>query len=446
MRKLILLTVCLLIYESVYAQECTITLRNLDVTMASVSALSGEKTHFVDSIKATGKGIFSFQLPPEKPRGLYRITIDRRTSLDVINDGEDVEITSDAKALTDSLKVNRSESNRLYYAFRRLNQQYKSKSEILQFVLARYPHDDPYYAISVNTATEIQKQYSEFIRAATISRPSSFVARYIHSAQLPVTDLTQPPDRQLSFLKCHALDNIDFTDEGLIHSDLFASKSIEYLMYYRNPQLPKDLLAKEFNSAVDSILSRAKVNPVVYKHITGYLVDGFKQFGFEECINYILDNYVIKDDLCLDGTGNAIHNMIDQKKRFPVGASVPEIILPDTSDQAVSLHGLKGERTLLLFYSSQCPHCRSMIPRLASRYPNKFPILAVSLDTSRTEWVRFIRENQLPWINVYDPGGWNGKTAKEYSLYATPTMVLVDKEKKVIGRPITLEELEQLVK
>jgi hypothetical protein len=93
---------------------------------------------------------------------------------------------------------------------------------------------------------------------------------------LPVVPPEITFDDQLTFLKTYALDNVNFYDDGLVHSDAFTSKTIEYLTYYRNPQLPLGLLEKEFMSAVDSILNKAKVNEIVYQHIVEYLIDGFK--------------------------------------------------------------------------------------------------------------------------------------------------------------------------
>jgi peroxiredoxin len=234
-----------------------------------------------------------------------------------------------------------------------------------------------------------------------------------------------------------------------MQSDLFTGKAIEYLMYYRNPQLPKELLAKEFNSAVDSILNRAKANQAVYKHITGYLIDGFKQFGFEECINYILENYVIKDDLCLEGSGNTIQRMIDQRKRLAAGTLAPGIVLPDTSGAPVSLKEMKGEKTLVLFYSTACPHCQRMIPRISEivrhEAEGRLAVLAVSLDESRADWLQFVAANKLSWRNVNDPAGWGGRAAADYCIYATPTMILLDREKRIIARPLTPEDLQKLL-
>ncbi|MDD1475233.1 hypothetical protein MEO41_28800, partial [Dolichospermum sp. ST_sed4] len=105
-----------------------------------------------------------------------------------------------------------------------------------------------------------------FVNVASQTSPSSFIARYVRSAQLPVVDTEIPFEKQLTVLKTNALDNVNFYDADLIYSDAFTNKTIEYLTYYRNPQLPLELLEKEFNSAVDSILNKAKVNNVVYQH------------------------------------------------------------------------------------------------------------------------------------------------------------------------------------
>lgn len=441
----ILALATVLLQPAAISQQITITVSHLTAEKATLSALSGEKSVLVDSIRSTGGG---FSLTLNRHPGIYRLAFDRFKWIDFILDREDVEIASDFHELADSLRVLRSESSRLYYEFRKLNQQYKTKSEILQLVLARYPQNDPYYKTTMETAAGLQESYQSFVQSATTAKPASFVARYIRSARLPIADFTQPLEKQLAHLKSHALDYVDFTDEGLVYSDLFTSKSIEYLMYYRNPQLPRELLAKDFNTAVDSILNRAKVNQVVYKHITEYLIDGFKQFGFEECINYILENYVIKDDLCLDqASGSTIQRMIDQKKFLAVGTTAPEITLPDTSGKPVSLTTLKAEKMLLVFYSTTCPHCQTMVPRLFQSVKNKrnVAVLAVSLDSKLDDWLALIRTHSLTWTNVIDVQGWGGRAASDYYIYATPTMILVDREKNIIATPMTVEEVERLL-
>ena len=159
------------------------------------------------------------------------------------------------------------------------------------------------------------------------SNLNSFVVRYVRSSQLPVVDIEIPFEKHLTYLKSHALDYVNFYDDGLIYSDAFTNKAIEYLTYYRNPQLPKELLEKEFMASVDSILNKAKVNEIVYQHIVEYLIDGFKNYGFDKIIDYIVENYVIKDDLCLDKKlESSIDRRINQARYFKVGSIVSNIV------------------------------------------------------------------------------------------------------------------------
>ena len=53
--------------------------------------------------------------------------------------------------------------------------------------------------------------------------------------------------------------------------------------------------------------------------------------------------------------------------------------------------------------------------------------------------------NMNEWMNVCDLKGWDGKAATDYFIYATPTMFLVDKNRKLIAMPKTIEELKKIL-
>jgi len=366
-----------------------------------------------------------------------------------INDGKDVEISSDYKNIQENLIVVNSESNKFYYQFIKLNKLYKTKTELLNIILKHYPKDDNYFHTTKSKLLEIQNKYRQFVEVSSQTIPNSFIARYINSAQLPIIDIALPAEEHLTYLKNHALDNVDFNDSEMIYSDLFANKSIEYLTYYRNQQLPKALLEKEFTKAVDTLLNKAKVNELVYQQTTEYLIDGFTKFGFDEIINYIIDNYVIKDDLCLDTeVESTIQKRIDQAKYFKIGSTVPNIILPDLDGKIVDLSKIDADKVLIIFLASWCPYCKTNLPELVKHYNNqkerKIEILAVSLDEKKEEWVKLIKDYKLDWLNVSDLKGWSGKAMLDYFIYATPTMFLVDNNRKIISKPMTSIEISNL--
>ena len=427
------------------AQEVIIKAANSN-GRATLFSLSGEKSLFVDSISAGNNNTYQFNLNNNHP-GFYRLVFNNKKWIDFVYDNEDVTIETDLENILDRTSIIQSDGNKIYYDFINLNKDYKIKTELLQLIIARYPDNDEYLQITKEKLLNVQEDYLYFINAASQVNPNSFIARYVRSAQLPVFDLGTASDQQLTYFKSHALDKVNFSDDALIYSDAFTNKAIEYLSYYRNPQLPMSLLEKEFEYAIDSILHKAKINEIVYKHIVEYLLDGFKQYGFDNVINYIVENYVIKDDICLDEKlETTLERRINQSKYFKIGKPVPDITLNDISGLKIELNSIKSEKTLIIFYASWCPHCKKLLPEIYQLYKNQeiknVEVLAVSIDTLKTDWLNFINNNKLNWLNVSDLKGWQGRPVLDYFIYATPTMFLIDNQKTIISKPTTIDELK----
>jgi peroxiredoxin len=447
MKYFILISCVLINYSFLFGQEIIINAANSD-GKAALFSLSGEKSSFIDSISVSNYN-YKFNLSNNHP-GFYRLVFNNKKWLDFVYGGNDIEIETDAKNTLVETKIIQSDENKIYYDFINLNKDYKTKTELLQLIIARYPETDNYYQSTKEKLNQTQEEYLYFINVTTQSNTNSFIARYVRSAQLPVVNSETLPDQYLNYLKSHALDNVDFFDSDLIYSDVFTNKAIEYLTYYRNPQLPMALLEKEFQTSVDNILNKAKVNDIVYKHIVEYLLDGFKKFGFDNVINYIIDNYVIKDDICLDEKlETALERRIQQNKLFKPGFTVPDIEMTDQIGSMVKLNNINTEKTLIIFYASWCPHCKNLLPQIYQLYKNQkfkqLEVLAVSIDSSKTDWLNFITTHKMDWINVSDFKGWEGKATIDYCIYATPTMFLIDREKKLIKIITEIEELKKFL-
>ncbi|MDA3833579.1 MAG: hypothetical protein PF495_09295, partial [Spirochaetales bacterium] len=73
--------------------------------------------------------------------------------------------------------------------------------------------------------------------------------------------------------------------------------------------------------------------------------------------------------------------------------------------------------------------------------PANIEIFSVSIDTVETDWIKYSQVVHPPWINTHEPMGWEGKSAEDYNIYATPTMFLLNRERKIIAKPYTYREL-----
>ena len=134
-------------------------------------------------------------------------------------------------------------------------------------------------------------------------------------------------------------------------------------------------------------------------------------------------------------------------KGVMVGSPAPDITLSDTTGNAVALSSLRGKYVLIDFWASWCGPCRAENPnvvRMYNKYKDKgFTIYSVSLDRTKAEWQRAIRNDKLPWTHVSDLKFWQSAAAQQYGVQAIPATFLLDKEGKIIAKNLRGEALEQ---
>jgi hypothetical protein len=58
----------------------------------------------------------------------------------------------------------------------------------------------------------------------------------------------------------------------------------------------------------------------------------------------------------------------------------------------------------------------------------------VNLDNERADLDAFIKEHQITWPQIFEPGGMESRLAIEYGIISLPTMFLLDADGKVINR------------
>lgn len=110
----------------------------------------------------------------------------------------------------------------------------------------------------------------------------------------------------------------------------------------------------------------------------------------------------------------------------------PAFVLPGDSKN-ISLANLKGKVVYLDFWASWCDPCRKSFPwmnDMHSRYDSKdFVIVAVNLDTSKNDALKFLEKVPAKFQIAYDP---DGDVATKYNLKAMPTSYLIDKKGNLV--------------
>lgn len=141
---------------------------------------------------------------------------------------------------------------------------------------------------------------------------------------------------------------------------------------------------------------------------------------------------------------------IREQMKFEIGATIPDISLPDPEGNIISLSALRGKYVLLDFWASWSIVSRQENPKLVKTY-NKykekgFEIYQISLDRTKESWIKGIDEDKLNWINVSDLKFWNSAACVKYNIQKLPANFLLDTTGIIIAKNLTVNDLENNLK
>jgi thioredoxin-like negative regulator of GroEL len=83
---------------------------------------------------------------------------------------------------------------------------------------------------------------------------------------------------------------------------------------------------------------------------------------------------------------------------------------------------------------------------LVEKYKGRFVVIGVSLDNSRSALSAYLSKNRLPWPHIYEDGGLDSRPANQLGILTLPTMILLDKDGKVVDRNVQTAELQDQLK
>ena len=130
-----------------------------------------------------------------------------------------------------------------------------------------------------------------------------------------------------------------------------------------------------------------------------------------------------------------MEDRLAQARLLKPGKPIPAISYPDEKGKLQALEQFKGKYLLIDFWASWCGPCRAAVPkvkRLYAQYKDKgFEVVSISIDDSKSAWIKAMEEEQMPWQQWLSPD--KMATMKNFLFSAIPTLYLVDREGKIMG-------------
>lgn len=132
-----------------------------------------------------------------------------------------------------------------------------------------------------------------------------------------------------------------------------------------------------------------------------------------------------------------------------VGRPIPLQGKLANANGSFDLSALKGKVVLIQYWATWCEPCKADMPllkELRGKFKGEFEVVGVCLDNSKADMLAFLKQDDPRWPQLFEDGGLDSRFANELGIQTLPTMILVDKQGKVVNRNIRAQELESELK
>lgn len=424
------------------------------------------KVYAVDTalLNTNGSGVFK-KADKKLARGMYLLLFSPSNFFDlIIGDNQNFSIQTDTLNVLETMHFQGSPENQAFLDFQKFMTSQNRKTKQLGEALEKEPNKN---------SPEVRKTYTDrfnqadrevrtYIANICKQYPGSALATFANftlSPEIPDFSKDVPEgtkDRELEirkkgyfYNKAHYWDYTNFKDSTLIRTPIFKNKLDDY---FNNMILmhPDTVFMESVN-----IIEKSKSCPAMFRYLVSYCFNfslESKIMGMDAAFVYLAKKYYL--------SGQA--NWIDKETREKIEREViltqynlvdmkaQELKLPTMDGEWVSLYETEAPFTLLLFWESDCGHCKKQVPLIKTDLLDKFKpyglkVFAVHTQNDKEKWEKFVTEHDLfDFINCWDPHNQTNFRVY-YHIESTPMIYLLDKDKKIIAKKLDNEQLADML-
>lgn len=269
------------------------------------------------------------------------------------------------------------------------------------------------------------------------------VSRTFEMVSIP-SMIAEPAERS-DYLVKHYWDKFDFSDTSYIGLPEVTEQALTNyidLMKYVSPEVA--------SSSIKQMMNKAETDSSMFAHFASlyekYLYDPNSPMHDESLYIYVLESVLsapVFDDI------NKIRpsHLLELAMKNKIGEPAIDFTYTLAGGQKGTLHAIKADYLILFFYNPDCHACKEITDQLSASSlitdlieNKKLKILALYPDEDLAAWKNHISYMPASWINSYD-NTVSLKNDEIYDLKAIPTLYLLDKDKKVLLKDVTFEQL-----
>ncbi len=415
----------------------------------------GDKQYVTDTIKLDSKGSGVFFGPESLPQGIYLIVLPGKQYFEVLmGEDQDFSLSCSISDYFHTLEFRGSDENSAFVAYQRKWVELQQKANTLvKRIQSNKQNQD-----SVRILTEAQKAQEAVMKTylrKVISDNKGSLLSVLVKAMLPVDVpvITAPPGSRnpdsvkwvMSYLynKNHFFDNTDLTDERLIRTPILQAR-LNSFFTTALIQAPDTI-----NREIDKLIAKVQGNPKIFQFVSVFL---FNHFSKSEVMGHDAVMVKLADDIYLSGKATWVSQEFkdDLRKQVElirpnlIGKKAVDLVMDSYNGRFVSLYDVDKEFTILYFWEPDCSHCKEATPKLKAYYEKArnegVEVFAVCTTADRAKWEKYIQDNNITWINGWDPER-RSNFGAYYNVQSTPLVYILDRNKTIIAKKLSVDDI-----
>ena len=136
--------------------------------------------------------------------------------------------------------------------------------------------------------------------------------------------------------------------------------------------------------------------------------------------------------------------------RLKPGARPFPVAAKDLNGRPLSLAQYKGKVVLMDFWATWCGPCVGEMPNVIAAYKKYhaqgFDVVGISLDQDKGALLSFLKQNKMPWRQVYDGKYWDSVVPRRYGVRAIPFGLLLNRDGTIAAVEVRGEALPAAIK
>lgn len=454
-RSILILAILATFFQVKAQYKIDIKIEGLADTTVLLGNFFGESTYVKDTATIDSDGQLTFEGNNKLEEGMYFIVLNKTRLFDFpVGDDQQFILKTKAPDYAEHMVVEGDINNKVYFDDIKFNIAQNAKAKPHVDIMRDSTSSEASKAEARKVLTQLNEEVSVHQQQIIDTHPNSITAKMFKANKnINVPDAPGGVDEQqfkYEYYKAHYWDNFELSDPVMLRlpTPIFKEKYNTYLdkLVYQHP----DSLIKE----IDALVNEAKSNEDTYKYAVWSAVIKYQYpeiMGLDEVYVHLYDKYFASGEMDFwanDQLKKNLKERADQLRNSLIGKPAPNLIMLDKDLQRKSLYDISSDYTVIYFFDPDCGHCKKETPKLVEFYnssPFDVEVFAVSADTSMVKMKKYIKDMNMSWITVNGPRTITQPYQKLYDAMTTPTIYLLDRNKKIIAKKLPAERLEEFL-